>query len=251
MSLIIGGHKLPAGDLYKSCRLDVQAPALRVPAVRDYLRHPDMELRLGQGTKRRRKAITQIVIHWTGGEGDAAQFREVLRRRGVGAHFFIEGPAGRLGQIYQTCDPLELSTFHAGRFINDQSIGIEVACYGFRWPARTMWSLFKVPRAGRDRRIYQARVGRAGRFHLADFYPEQTEQLVLLLEALLHELPDVERTVPLEADGSLRTRRFSWREARQYSGVHGHLYVPWSTKLDPGPAVLEHCRRRFHPELIR
>ena len=83
------------------------------------------------------------------------------------------------------------------------------------------------------------------RYYFAAFYPVQVQAVVLLVEALVQELPDVERALPLENDGSLRTRRFTRKEARSFSGVLGHLHVPGSTKLDPGTRVLELLRQRF------
>lgn len=207
--------------------------------IMDFVAHPELELHDGDGARLRRHAITQIVIHTTGGEGDVEQFRETLRRRHVGAHFFVD----RWGTVWQLADPLELVTFHAG-FVNPWSIGIEVACYLFRWPARARWSLAETPMRGRDREIYEGRVA-GRRYFLADLHSVQTQAVCLLVDALLQELPDVAKTVPLDPDGTLRTRRFTKAEARSYSGILGHLHVPKSTKLDPGTRPLEVLRRRY------
>jgi hypothetical protein len=231
MALRLGGRALEAqGD---------DGPA--APEVLDHVLHPELELRPGRGARQRREAVTQIVLHWTAGEPrDVETFRAVLHRRRVGCHFFVD----RQGSVWQLCDPLEVEAFHAGGLVNRRSIGIEVAGYGFRWPARTRWNLLEVPRRGRDREIYETQIS-GRRYFLADYYSVQTQAVALLVETLVQELPDVDRAVPLEPDGSLRTRRFTRKEARAYSGVLGHLHVPGSTKLDPGTRPLEVLRLRF------
>ena len=210
------------------------------PTVLDYHLHPDIEIKPPRGAKARTLAITQICLHWTGGEGDITQLSRTLRQRRVGAHFFID----RWGTIWQMADPMRVATYHAGRIVNARSIGIEVACYGYRWPARNRWNWRKVPKVARDRIIYETRIS-GRRYFLADYYGVQTEAMVSLVECLIRELPDIERTVPLEDDGSLRTRRFSLKEARSYSGVLGHMHVPLTGKIDPGTRPLQALRRRW------
>jgi hypothetical protein len=225
MSLYLGGSAISSEGM---------------PIVLDFNLHPEIRLIPPRGCKPRSKSISQICLHWTGGEGDVVQFRKVLHNRRVGAHFFID----RWGTIWQLADPLELQTYHAGRFVNPQSIGIEIACYGYRWPARKKWNWREVPKIARDRLIHQVKISNRD-YYLADYYPVQTDAMISLVDELIAALPGIDRTVPLEPDGSLRTRRFSIREARSFSGVLGHLHVPMTGKIDPGPRPLDALRRHW------
>jgi len=209
-------------------------------AVRDFHSHPELQgLEPGKGAKQRTKSITQVVLHWTGGEGNVHRFMRTCLRRGVGAHFFID----RAGVIHQLADPLELATYHAGSLANARSIGIEMACYGFRSPARTRWNLRAAPKVARDRDVYRALVGPRW-VYLADFYPQQYRAMGLLCQALAEELPGIAPMVPLDSQG-VCTHRLSKTEARAFSGFMGHLHVPGSTKIDPGPRVFENLLNRF------
>lgn len=171
--------------------------------------------------KRARKPweeIRKIVLHWTGGEGNAARVERTLRRRGLGYHYVIEN-TGRVVQIIQD----EFAAYHCGRE-NGWSIGVALVGYGYRWPASRRW---RTPRGPRD--VYETCVhGR--RVYLADFFQAQKEAAFRLVEDLVAE-HGIERRVPV-TDCVLDPT-----EARVFSGVLGHYHIN-ARKLDPGPRLI-------------
>lgn len=177
----------------------------------------------GYGARPRRSKIDLVVWHYTGGEGNAVQLHRVLTNRGLGIEFFID----REGVIWQFCDPAVVDTFDAGS-ANRRSVGIEIACYGFRnHPSR-------IPRIGKDRKVYDA-VVHGRKIRMADFYPCQVTAAIKLADALSSAL-DVPRTVPLDETGLLDDV-LSVGRLEAFSGHLGHYHLT-KRKLDPGPKLM-------------
>ena len=197
--IILGGRELPCS-----------VPVSQGPRIE-----------LDHGARLRVRPIDMIVVHWTGGEGDVYQVHRTLQRRRLGVEFVID-PAGR---AWQLCDPLELDAMDCGRRYDPRSIGIEVACYGWRRLAS------QVPRAGRDRRTYVGRI-RWSRRTMAAFRAPQYRALTGLCDALTEHVPSIPRRVCAES------RTLSRREAATVAGVVGHYQLS-RRKLDPGLEPLQ------------
>jgi N-acetyl-anhydromuramyl-L-alanine amidase AmpD len=171
-----------------------------------------------------RKKTTKIVLHWTGGLGDAQQVHDTLTERGLSVHFCVDAA----GRIWQYCDASSLCA-HAGRLddgvtsANLDTIGIEI-----------------VNHAGHEQRgverpmVTEQIQGR--RLTHTDFLPAQIVSALALCEALCaaYGLP---MDVPMQS-GVLATRALLRAAWERHRGVVGHYHAR-SAKSDPGLAILQ------------
>lgn len=168
---------------------------------------------------RPRERSDLIVLHWTGGEGDAAQVRSSLRAASLSVHFVIDAD----GRVTQHCDA-DMMCAHA-RGMNDRSIGIEVVNRASEKhdlaPRRT---LTKEKINGRDV-VYTA------------FFPAQVKAALCLVQALCHSYA-IPMVVPMGPGGDVLARRMTADELGRFRGVAGHLHSPQTSKNDPGLAIL-------------
>lgn len=183
-----------------------------------------MEIKPGFGARRRESEIDLIVWHYTAGEGDAQQLFRTMRNRKLGVEFFID----RAGAVWQFCEPMEVDTFDAGT-ANRRSVGVEMACYGYR-PKPEL-----VPSRGTDRRTYVDSVhGEPKTF--AHFYPQQVAAAVSLAFALGDAL-SIPLRVPTDGVGDLLKQAMRQDELDSFHGHLGHYHLT-TRKIDPGTALL-------------
>jgi hypothetical protein len=194
-----------------------------------------MEFKPGAGARRRESKIDLVVWHYTAGEGDVKQLYAVLRGRKLGVEFFID----RVGVIWQFCDPIEVDTFDAGT-ANRRSVGVEMACYGYRPSAEL------VPVKGKDRRTYVDHV-QSEEKRFAHFYPDQIAAAVSLAFALSDAL-SIPLKVPTDGVGDLYKSSLRSHERDEFSGHVGHYHVN-SRKLDPGTSILNVLLHAFGKEV--
>jgi N-acetylmuramoyl-L-alanine amidase len=187
-----------------------------------------------RSTRPRKEPPIWVVIHWTGGAGDAAQVYRTLRSStsalapdGLSIHYIVEPD----GNAVQMCS-LDLVTMHAGSPVNARSIGIECVNPGFAGTAAHKREL----RAGVKRDVYEARI-HDRRVKILDFTEAQHAALRVLVGQLC-ERYRIPLEVPRSADGAVRAGKMSPRELAAFRGVLGHLHVSGS-KADPGTRPLE------------
>lgn len=205
MSLIINGKAAPCA----------------VP-IRDW-RATGMEFSPPKGCRPRRDNVDLIVLHWTGGEGDAERVFKTLQNRRLGIEFIIDAD----GHVFQCADPGKVDTYDAGA-INRRSAGVEIVNYGFR----SLRGI--VPRRGRNRPTYQT-VLNGHKTRAAAFWPEQIDSAIALCAALSDAF-DIPRLVPRNADGTHADRVLEADELDAFKGTLGHYHVA-RHKSDPGTAI--------------
>jgi N-acetyl-anhydromuramyl-L-alanine amidase AmpD len=153
--------------------------------------------------------VTQVILHWTGGEGSALRVFQALDARHLGVHYVVDSG----GLVWQMCDE-EHAAYHAGGG-NERSIGVEIVCSGIG--------------VVKGRKQYAATChGR--RLVVSDYYDRQNAAVIGLVESIVarHGLP---RRVPMTFAGVLPG-------VERWEGVCGHLH--WSArKTDPGPRIFE------------
>lgn len=167
---------------------------------------------------RMRQQTNAIVIHHTGGVGDAAQVHQTLLARGLSVHICVNAD----GLIVQYAD-CETRCAHA-KEANATTIGIEVVN-----PA-TPESKGEPPRVVLIETIHDIAVK-----HTA-FTLEQVRAVYALCQALCgaYKLPMV---CPMDGAHVLATVMSDEQKA-SFRGITGHLH--WSLqKTDPGLSVLE------------
>lgn len=191
--------------------LDAQGRHLFYPGINKHTRTQD--------------AVTRVVLHWTGGTGDARRVGKTLMQRGYSIHYVVE-PSGRIVQLAEH----GTRCAHAG-IANDGSIGIEVVSRGYPTRAADEHDTYVIG----DRRVRCLR-----------WPAEQMHAVVWLVEALCGEL-GIPRSIPGEGGAVALTRRpgpLGWVRLR---GVIGHLHVHGS-KHDPGGAIFhELAQEGFAP----
>lgn len=177
-----------------------------------------LEFRPGRGARKRQALPNLIVLHHTGGEGDAAGVYRVLNERGLGIEFVID----REGVVWQHCDPALVDTFDAGN-INARSIGIEMISCG----------LAPLPKASLDRGTYSAKIN-GHEFTFAKFYEKQLVAMGALLDTLTLacRIPRVFATAPGLLDPEAM---------RVHRGVLGHYHAS-AIKTDPGTQPFDWLR---------
>lgn len=173
------------------------------------------------GTRPRKiPRVESVVLHHTGGEGNAIAVYNTLKRRKLSCHLYID----QGGHIWQYADLLSTVTYHAG-FMNGESIGIEIANRG-RAPEQKNWS-----RGG-----YTAEVnGHA--YNFLRFYPAQVAAADSLCKWLCEEF-GIPFRFPMDDEGAIRTTTMDRKELDSYRGLLGHLHVS-KRKIDPSPHLME------------
>lgn len=195
-----------------------------------------METSPGRGARKRKRKIDLGVWHWTGGEGDATALFNVLNKRELGVEFYIS----QVGAIWQFCDPALVDTFDAG-WINDRSVGTEIANYGYSWGQQRT-----VPAKGRTRSKYVT-ILNGKRRTFAHFWPLQIAAALSLAEALSKAL-SIPREVPLGMKGFVEPNLLERARAEAFQGHLGHFHVN-AAKSDPGLDLLEAFRCAWTSEL--
>jgi len=203
---------------------------VEVPCRADVIRSADsgLEIKTGHGARRRVHEIDFLVLHWTGGEGDAFRIFDTLqhgRDVQLGAEWMIDQD----GTIFECCDPLAVDTFDAGRW-NPRSVGVEVTNYGYRRDQAA------IPARGRIRRRYVTRWNGQRRTY-ASFLADQTSAIVALCDAVCGGL-GLPRRIPREADGSFAARTLNPGELATFHGVLGHCHLT-AKKSDPGTEIFD------------
>jgi N-acetyl-anhydromuramyl-L-alanine amidase AmpD len=155
----------------------------------------------------KRTETRAVVVHHTGGEGDAKQVHRVLKERGLSVQFFID----HLGIIHQFADASARAN-HAGN-ANGWSCGIEIQNRANANPTQR----------GIKREVVIERIhGKEAK--RTTLLPEQVTSAIALVEVLCkaYGLP---MEVPLAGADVASTV------------VPGHLHLK-ATKIDPGLVVL-------------
>lgn len=199
-----------------------------------------------------RDQVDLLVIHFDACGASRQCFKILHDVRGLSAHFLLDLD----GTIYQTLDCKERA-WHAG-FVNDRSIGIEIAHIGARsdvkeldkWYAHDAdgWPYSIFPRWMGDPSIltanFIAQPARrdiiSGRIHgeklvQYDFTDQQYESLIKLTAGIVRALPGIPLQAPREKNGKVRTNLLMRNEIDTYSGILGHWHIS-KGKVDPGPA---------------
>lgn len=157
-----------------------------------------------KGCRARTQGVDQIVVHTTGGVGDAKQIHRTLSNRGLSIHYIVAD-----GQVVQCADPASTVTYHAGN-ANGRSIGIEI-----RNPltgSNRGWADLTDTLHGRRMTLKEC--------HAADLF-----QTALLLRALTAEF-----CIPrnfLDTPGV-------FAGAVDFNGIIGHYHLT-NKKIDPAP----------------
>jgi hypothetical protein len=175
---------------------------------------------------RPRKRTRQVFLHWTAGEGDAAQTFATLRQKHASVHFLVDAEA----RVWQFCDA-DMLCGHA-KLHNAESVGVEITSRGD--DARVKDRLVM------RRDVVEMVHGRHIRY--GDFSDAQKEAVLQLVETLCraYKLP---MTVPLEADGSVVSGVLPPAYLGRYHGVLGHYHTR-TDKRDPAPGLLALVQRR-------
>ena len=162
---------------------------------------------LGQsGTRKRTDALTQIVHHWTGGEGSYKGVHSVLTNRGLSVQLYLAAS----GTVYQYAD-LDTVCAHAGSPTNGRSIGIEMQNVGHGAPGKVQRERLPETVHGREAMTSQ-------------FTPAQMAAAIALRKALASIVP-----VNVFADSTVVPL---WRR-NTHVGDLGHYQIS-GQKRDPG-----------------
>lgn len=171
------------------------------------------------GCRPRTEPVRAVVLHHTGGEGDAEQVCRTLRARRLSIHYVIEAD----GTIVQCADPATTVCYHAAA-ANAWSIGVEIVSRGLAPALR--------PRARTD----YADTVHGHRLRFLRFLAPQAVAARELCEALCGRF-GLPLAVPRDAGGHVRLERLCDDELAAYRGVLGHLHVS-GRKVDPSPHLL-------------
>lgn len=167
-----------------------------------------------------RKRTDLIVLHWTGGEGGAAQVYRTLRERSLSVHFVID----QLGVITQHCDADAFAAHAKG--MNDRSVGVEIVN---RADAN--------PRGTPPRTLLRERINGRDVTYTA-YLPAQVRAAIMLCLALCeaYGLPfDVPRIAP---GGDVIARSATEPEFQAFRGIVGHFWRTYAGKSDCGLGLL-------------
>lgn len=170
-----------------------------------------------------------FVVHYTAGEGPAAQVYRTLTQRKLSVHFCIDAD----GEVFQFAD-LHSHCSHASS-VNDFAVGVEMVNAG-------------MPGAAVINRLQYDDEARGKTHKFLDFYDSQKTALFQLADYVTNELA-IPRALPLESvSGALQvlrseiphTQLFAGPGSKLFKGVCGHSHVPSkSGKVDPGPRILD------------
>ncbi|MDP6409423.1 MAG: peptidoglycan recognition family protein [Planctomycetota bacterium] len=199
------------------------------------------------------RTVDQFVLHYDVCGTSRTCFDVLHRRRGLSVHFLLDLD----GTIYQTLDVRD-TAWHAA-VANSRSLGVEIAQWGARAPARIgeldEWyasvdggTRVTIPERFGDgglrtagfegwtaRPALQRGVIHGTELVQFDFTAEQYDSLVRLLAGLCTELPGLLPDAPRDASGRVRTDALAPAELAAFRGILGHYHVT-SRKTDPGPA---------------
>lgn len=179
-----------------------------------------MDTGLGFGPRRPRKSTRAVVLHWTGGTGDAKQVHATLRKRRLSVHFIVD----EQGVVWQCMDADAIGA-HAGGAkatlsANPWSVGIEIVCPGNR--RAEGWTMdFE--------RIHGVEVA------VSQYRPAQA----IAARQLCRALCDAYRVPFIYPE---HAKAMSRNELSQWRGLLGHLHVT-PQKLDPGSRILSQIVR--------
>jgi hypothetical protein len=172
-----------------------------------------------KGCKRRTSSVKNVVLHHTGGEGDAEQVFRVLTGRDLSVHLFVD----HLGEVYQFADLEETQCYHAG-YANAFSVGIEFQCKGLAPEGR-------VPRTKYTDTVHGRRM---------DFLRLTNAQCsagYTLIKALC-DIYNIRKTFPTDDRGRVTRSVMAPSAVGKWPGLLGHLHVTPS-KIDPTPHVMD------------
>ena len=173
---------------------------------------------LGFPTLRTRSTTRAVILHHTGGEGDAVQCHATLLKRGLSVHFFV----GADGTIAQYADA-NARCAHA-REANAWSVGIEM---------QNRADDRKIVR-GIERELVVENIHGQDATRTTFLQPQVTAALALT-DALCRAY-DLPFAVPM-AGSRIYATALPASELATYRGVLGHLHLT-RAKVDPGIAIL-------------
>jgi len=199
-----------------------------------------------------RAQVNLLVIHFDACGASRQCFKILHDVRGLSAHFLLDLD----GTIYQTLDCKERA-WHAG-FVNDRSIGIEIANIGARSNVKEFEKWYAHDADGQPYAIFPRWLGDPGiltpgfvaqparseliagsingqKVKQYDFTDEQYESLIKLTAGILRALPEIRLQVPRDERGGVRTTVLSQKQIDTYAGILGHWHIS-KGKIDPGPA---------------
>ena len=268
-TIIVAGQRFAAGTRVVTWKepggYDAYAAGIPLHGPRDTA--PGKDARRGPTLTGLQRQVDRVVLHYDGA-GLSRRCFEILRRRGLSAHFLLDVD----GTVYQTLD-LQERAWHAGTS-NDRSIGIEIANLGAYPPDDTalLAAWYRPGPAGQTRLVPPAAAGDPrlrvpgysgrpqrpdpvrGRVHgrelvQYDYTPEQYAALGRLLAALHRVFPRIALDCPRDRHGRPLMERLPLAREVDFRGVVGHFHLQ-ENKVDPGPAfqwdaVLNAARREL------
>lgn len=209
-----------------------------LPGTDWVLRDPAAWWQLGERGVRRRTVGPKTLLcgHWTAGPPrvgpDSARItkRNMDARKDVehlGVHFVI----GWDGQVWQLCDLAHVAV-HAGRAIDNRSVGVECT-----WPGTERQAATLRASGTMERRRVAGGVVRAMRPSA-----ELLAAWVRLAETLAAAVPTIPRQVPLDRSGGLLTARLTSPQLGRWKGALEHFHAPHTSKSDAGGYLIEALR---------
>lgn len=172
-----------------------------------------------KGCKRRSQSVKNVVLHHTGGEGDADQVFRVLSGRDLSVHLFVDAA----GEVWQFADLEETQCYHAG-YANAFSVGIEFQCKG-------------LAPATRVERVKYADEVHGRRMDFLRLTNAQCASGYNLIAALC-AIYGIRKAFPADDRGRVRRSVLPPSEVAKWPGLLGHLHLTPS-KIDPTPHVMD------------
>jgi hypothetical protein len=169
---------------------------------------------LGCRERKSDEIIDKIVVHWTGGSGDARQVARTLKSRRLSYHYVIDDT----GIVTQLCSDLD-AAYHAGKE-NGRSIGVALVSRGYDRGNSTP--------AGRHnlQRIHGKSLS------ILKYKPKQIVTAIWLLDLLIRKY-GIQRYVECSET------KIEYPEL--FRGVIGHYHLS-KRKFDPGIEIMEILR---------
>lgn len=172
-----------------------------------------------KGCKRRTQGVRNVVLHHTGGEGDADQVYRTLTSRDLSVHLFVDA----LGEVWQFADLEETQCYHAG-YANAFSVGIEFQCKG-------------LAPATRVERVKYADTVHGRRMDFLRLTNPQCASAYNLIKALC-DIYGIRRSFPTDDHGRVSRSALVPSQVAQWNGLLGHMHLTRS-KVDPTPHVMD------------